>query len=475
MFQFERNRITIFNILFIPVLICIWIIALFSGKIFDTQYADTAILPIIFLLGYFFFLIIKKNRIFDIHLIIILLFFVKLYILPILVLFNGGFDSQQYNAGLINHIFDAVLLQTIEWFVVIIGLSFIKIEKKEINIFERAVDSSINKKVWKVIFLCLFIIALAIILYPSLLYKFRPIFFLSEEQEILWKQNSTVAASSIHPLIYYPVNWLITVTRISFIYLLIILIWKKCKNKSEIVSIVFSFVVIAIGLVLIVPDDVAASIIAALGLFALMTKLYPKKSKQIVLVVLITAGILFVYMFFGRALTAQNSFEQLAKRLNAYFSGFINVAASFDMECDNKFSYFFGDFFRSFPIIKGFFVNMPTSTELFNSALGYDTIYNSQIIPMEGQAYFYSNYIGVIVIPILILKICFYFYNKTLRAKGTYDYFINSFYSLILAFGIVMYDSFLIFYICLSYVPLLIINIFIKRKGVKRNERVNIS
>ena len=63
-----------------------------------------------------------------------------------------------------------------------------------------------------------------------------------------------------------------------------------------------------------------------------------------------------------------------------------------------------------------------------------------------------------------------------LNARGTYDYFINCFYTLLLALGIVMYDSFLIFYLCLSYIPLLIINSYtLKQKGEKENERINIS
>ena len=117
---------------------------------------------------------------------------------------------------------------------------------------------------------------------------------------------------------------------------------------------------------------------------------------------------------------------------------------------------------------------MPTTTELFNVALGYDTVYNSQIIPLEGQAYFYFGYIGVVLIPLIVLKVCFSFYNRSVNAQGSYDFFINCFFSLLVAFGIVMYDAFLIFDLCLIYVPMLLINIFMKRRKERNNERIDI-
>lgn len=474
MIQIDRRKITIFNIIMIPILVYIGILALFNLSALDSRFRSCIFLPYIFIFGYVFFFLIKKN-VLDIHLIILLLFFIKLYILPVLVVFCGGFNISKFNSSLTDNIFDAVILQTLEWISVIISLCFIKVKRKEISFYERNVDITVNKKVWRMIYLCLFVIIAAIIVYPSLLYKFRPIFFLSETQEILWRQKSTVAVTSINGAIYYPINWLITITRLSFTYLLLVWIWKKRRYKSTTTSIIFSFVIILLGLVLIVPDDVAASIIAAFCLLVMLTKLYPEKRKKIVIIVLIVAVAFFVYMFFGRAFLNDAEFEDsmllLTQRLNAYFSGFINVAASFDMRCENKITYFLGDFFRSFPVLKGFFVNMPTTTELFNQALGYDIIYNSQIIPLESQAFFYFSYLGVFIVPIFVIKVCTNFYNKMLKARGTYGFFIYCFYSLILVFGLVMYDGFLIFYICLTYVPLLIINIFVNRKKISLKQR----
>lgn len=480
MFRLNKNKIVILNLFLIPIIVSIWITALADMNIFNDQLLCCIILPIVFVLGYTFILLVRKNKLLDIHLIIILMFFVKIYILPILVILNDGFNIQKYNYLIESHFFDAVIIQIIEWIVVVFCLCFMKVCKSNVDYFNRSEDRVVNRKVWKIILGCIIIIVIAIIKYPSLLNKFRPIFFSSEIQEILWRQRSTIAMSTMPTLIYYPMNWLINITRLSFVYLMIVLIWKYRKNKSQIISVVLSFFVVVVGLVMIVPDDVAASIIAAFSILVLITKLYPEKRPQIITIILILGSVLFIYMFFGRAFVADmgigESLNRLIERVNAYFSGFINTSAVLEMECESKMTYFLGDFFRSFPIIKGFFVNMPTTTELFNQTLGYDLVYNSQIIPLAGQAYFYFNIIGVIIVPILVMKVCFSFYNRMLNAKGTYDYFINCFYTLILAFGIVMYDGFLIFYICLSYIPLLIINICsLKRKGEVKNERINIS
>ena len=480
MFRLSKNKIVIFNLFLIPILVSVWIIALIDSNIFKSALGCCVILPIAFVLGHIFILLVRKNNLLDIHLIIIAMFFVKLYILPILVILNGGFSVERYNHLILAHFFDAVIIQIIEWVVIVSCLCFIKTQKTQIGFFDRLEDKVTNKRIWKIILGCVLIISIAFVRYPSLLNKYRPIFFSSEAQEILWKQGSTMAMSSMPSLIYYPINWLVNITRLSFVYLMIILIWRYRKNKSQTISATFSIIIVVVGLVMIVPDDVAASIIAAFSILILITKLYPQKSRQIITIMFIAGSIHFIYMFIGRALTSDagigESLSRLIERVNAYFSGFINTSAVFEMECDSKMAYFGGDFFRSFPVIKGFFVNMPTTTELFNQALGYDPIYNSQIIPLAGQAYFYFNIIGVIVVPIFAMRICFYFYNRMLTATGTYDYFINCFYTLLLAFGIVMYDSFLIFYLCLSYIPLLIINSYtLKRKGERENERINIS
>ena len=282
MFQIEEHKSIVFSTFFIPILICIWLVSLFNLSNLAMEYKSCIILPLLFIIGYSLFMLYKHNSFMDIHLIILLLFFIKLYIFPMLVIYNGGFNIQEYNINIIDNINNAILIQSCEWVAVIIGLIFIKTEQKEVREFDKKVDLSVNKRVRQIIILCCIIIFVAIIIYPSLLYKFRPIFFTSEGNEILWKQKSLIAKSTMSSLIYYPTNWLINITRLSLVYFLIVTIWRKRKKSSQLLPIFISFIAITIGLVLIVPDDVSASIISALCLLALMTKLYPEKKKQII-------------------------------------------------------------------------------------------------------------------------------------------------------------------------------------------------
>ena len=479
MFPINERRIRIFNIVMIPLLLFVYIIPLLLTQIYEKECSYCVWLPALFIVGYVVFFLTKKNNFLDIHIIIIFLFFIKLYVLPLCVIFVGDFNVSEYNADILRNVFDSVVVQAVEWISIVLGLIFFRVNKNIKSGFVKKTEKEVNSGVWYVIGICFIVIVGATAVFPSLLYKFRPIFFLSEKAELIWKQKSTIAVSTIHPLIYYPLNWLITITRFSVIYLLLLLVWRKSNAmRDNAFSLVLSLIIIVVGLVVIVPDDVSASIIAAISAIALLIKLYPRQANKLLSTTIIASFCLFLYMFFLRAFVVsaniEVNIEKLSERLNAYFSGFINCSAVFEMKSENKLLYFCGDFCRSLPVLKGFFVNMPTTTELFNVALGYDTVYNSQIIPLEGQAYFYFGYIGVVLIPLIVLKVCFSFYNRSVNAQGSYDFFINCFFSLLVAFGIVMYDAFLIFDLCLIYVPMLLINIFMKKRKEKNNERIDI-
>ena len=115
---------------------------------------------------------------------------------------------------------------------------------------------------------------------------------------------------------------------------------------------------------------------------------------------------------------------------------------------------FAGDFLRSLPIVRGFFTSMPMSNELFNTALGYDTIYNSQIIPLEGQGYYYLWHIGTILFTIVHMHILKNYYHKMLYTSSSFTFYIYGTLTLLMAFGLVMYGSFLNFSLILSQIPL---------------------
>ncbi len=483
MVPINKNKMQLLQVLFCMLMIGIGILMLCCLPDVHRSYRCVILLPAVYILCYICCISLMNPLGYDIKLILLLVFFIKLYVLPAFVIFNGDFDLSGFNSGIEAYVLDAVVIQILEMISVTIGLIVFtpKQNKKVRERFNREKDQFVNRYVWRVITACVVVIIIAIILYPSFLLQFRPLFFFSDEQELAWKRTSEVAVSTITPYVYYPINWLLAVTRIALAYLLTIYIYKKRTSKSSNGSLLLTTLAIAVILVILVPDDVAASIIAALSLLILVTRLYPDKRKLIVGLVVVLSASLFIYMFlvipFLSSDRMSNAISGLAFKLNAYFSGFINMAGVLDMRSSDKAGYFVGDFLRSFPIIKGFFTHMPRSTELFNLTLGYDPVYFSQIIPLEGQAFFYFGYLGALAVPFLTIKCCIHSYQKMLLSKGSYDYFIYCFYTLLLAFGIVMYDFFLLFYLALSYVPLLLINMFLMKKDKKgvSDEDINIS
>ena len=468
MIKFTRKQLVIFNIFFFPIVVFFCLLSLFNISSVDVFFRSCIILPISFIFGYILFFLVRK-KIYDIQLLIIFLFFIKMFFLPVIIITCGKFDISNYNSNLRNNIYNAVFIQTLEWLSVILSLCSMKLEFNDVIQFDKDSDIHENKLLVKVSQLCIFFTLVGIILFPSLLYKYHPNYIVAEEQEILWKQYSSIALSTINKYVYYPLNWLLTITRVLVVYLLVIYIWKRFATKNSIFSIIISFTLILFFLVLFVPDDVAASIIFAFSTFILITKLYPRYARKIVVIILVCAFVFFSMNFFLKPFLNSFDFHEslsaLSRRINAYFSGVINVSGALEMyPLHNKAEYFFGDFLRSFPVLKGFFVTLPTSTELFNHALGYDPIYNSQIIPSEGQSFFYFSYFGVIIIPFIIIRLCSILYNRMLQARSTYDFWMYSFFVLLLGFGIVMYDSFLILNLFLTYVPLLFLSFFERKR-----------
>lgn len=446
----------------------------------NPSYISVILLPLIYSIVFVIITSVNTNKRMDLKLLILLLFFIKIYLLPLIIFITGDFDLISYNGIISEKILQGVIIQVIE--LLSITITFLlsdsqTIKYETITYFKSEKDKEINKKIWKMFFALTLIVIVFIIIFPTLLLKYRPLFFTNEAQEIAWRRTSHIAASNIHPLIYYPINWLITIMRIGISYLIVVKIWKISRRKHPLFYVGISMFIILLILIVYVPDDVAASIIASLSILILLTKMYPSIRGYIKNISIILVGMLFLYVFIYIPISTNGDLilglSSLSKKINAYFSGIINVSGSTLMESNQKVEYFFGDFLRSLPVLKGFFVNLPRSTELFNSALGYDVIYNSQIIPLEGQAYFYFNYIGVIFIPIIMIKLCVFFYDKMSVSAGTYSSFCFTFFTLLFCFGIVMYDPFLCFDLFLNYSPLLMFNFL--RKRVKNNESINIS
>lgn len=439
----------------------------------DDKYLCTIILPIVYLCGFIFWGVHSSNEAVVIKKILMLLMCIKMVIFPCFVLINGSLDISRFNPQIFNYIPQAIMAQIFEYLVV---LAFIVLSRwPEYTLDNNPIanekdmdDVLVSKKAWRVLLFCIFIMLVCIAAFPSFLNRLRPIFFLDKTSEILWKQSADVALNSLPKFIYYPLNWLFMESRLALAYMLVIRLYKTRIKMSDGLKVFFSFIFIILILVLIVPDSVATSIYATISLFLLLYILYPSKKRSIVAILaiiclsVVSASFFLMPILSGRGI----SINSVASKLNAYFSGYVNTSASIAMwaERSSRIDLLAGDFLRSLPIIKGFFSGYPMSEELFNQVLGYDTVYNSQIIPLEGQGYYYFWYFGVIFFTWTHMKVLKSFYIKTISSHSTFSFYIFGLLTILMTFGLVMYGSFLNFSLILSQIPMIMINMLFVRR-----------
>ena len=153
----------------------------------------------------------------------------------------------------------------------------------------------------------------------------------------------------------------------------------------------------------------------------------------------------------------------IANTLQVYFTGVYNVAVSLKLNVDNPFTIIAGDFLRSIPLFKTFFIDLQTSTNVFCSFINDQ--YNSQIIPAMGQSMFmFGKFLAPLIASIftfLTLK----YENKISNTKIYFDKFI--FYVIIvkLACVPVIYNGqiFLQGFFG-TIIPLLVISFFNRRR-----------
>lgn len=449
---------------------CVSITNIFSCS---SKYYVTALLPIVYILGFFVWGVWSSNNAVLLKKLIMLLMAIKMVLIPGLILINHGLVVSGFDSNIYKYIPDAVILQIIEYTIVIIYITFLNWTKYSIDNNPIAIEGNDNEMIasrsaWRILGVCIVIIIGTIVVYPSFLNRLRPIFFVNETAEILWKQKADIALNSLPAILYYPLNWLFLESRLALAYMVIVKLYNSRVRLSDGIKLFLSLVSTIVILILIVPDSVATSVYAALTLFLLLYMFYPGKRKSIVFVVTAVCIAVLIGAFVIMPMTSGRgiSISYIASKLNAYFSGYLNTSAAVAMNnySSSRFEMLAGDFLRSLPIVRGFFTSMPMSNELFNMALGYDTIYNSQIIPLEGQGYYYLRHVGTILFTILHMHILKNYYYKMLNTRSSFTFFIYGTLTLLMTFGLVMYGLFLNFSLVLSQIPLLLINyLFVRR------------
>lgn len=436
------------NLLFFLGIISV-IVSLYVGVSLGNikeHYHSMAILPFVYGISLIFLSRCQSLNVFKT--VAICTYSVKLLITPWFLTTIGGRELQTgIKNAVYDHIFEAVLLQVIEILAVTVFLYNIK-DKNISHFAEFSVTP--HRKTWSILKLLCFITIVFVYLYPQFLYKFQPVFFSDQDAYIAQQVLSSSVRGSMNVYLYNIALWIVPLTKLLLVYMFIYIIYKYSNGGTRL-SLLLSLLVVFISC-LFTSSDRAATIYTGIVGLLLIHKLYVSYQGFIsrFSIIFAVGGIFFIFLY-NAIFKAEDSMAEVGYKLNAYFSGTLNVAACFEMNDSNLFNTFMGDILRNIPLVMGFFVRLPMSYLEFNKALAYDDVYNSQILPVIGQGYYYFNVIGVVLFPILMFKVAYFFYNHIRYARDSFEYFAYMVALIYTFLGVNLYDMFLTMGLVMQY------------------------
>lgn len=422
-------------------------------------------------LSYFLFTLVlyahkKSKPLFVGSFIIMISYFIRMSLTPMFMTLGKYFSHKPTSLD-----YDTAVLFMIYEFVIISFIMLLFRNKdrehndtlKNINNDNVGVKESntFTKSFKTIIFLLVIICGAFCIVYPQILNSFK-FGILSNSELIQWQVRFNQSLNSTPKIIFYLVSWCIKVLKEIIVFMLLYRVMTKKKNRFK---FIISLIIIVIAS-LISDDTLAQNLYFAIIYFLLLTEFYPKGKSKIYISLAFTVGFIFIYGLLGEKMSSNNIemvFYNIANTLQVYFTGVYNVAVSLKLNVDNPFIIIAGDFLRSIPLFKTFFIDLQTSTNVFCGFINDQ--YNSQIIPAMGQSMFmFGKFLAPLIASIftfLTLK----YENKISNTKNYFDRFI--FYVIIVKLACVP-----VIYNCQIFlqglfgtiIPLLIISFFNRRR-----------
>lgn len=461
------NRINAILLIISGLVLCICFVNIFE---IENQLRWLILLPITHFICVLLLNILQKNI--NTNLFNSLLFgfyLVQYQLYPLFMFCTGSVDLSRYSGNLYNKIPSAVLLQCVVlmfvWFYSVLSNNKIS----NFDILEPKDDYFVSKRSKRlIVFLIIASIGL-IIVYPQFLLKYRLIFYSDSNSYYSYLDASHSVKGSMPVFVYQFGLWMLQITKVLLVYYIVVFLWRKSRGKNQLIYILISTGVLTLSCI-ITTEDKAVTVFCALAVLLLMMRLYPAYIKTIIWFSTIFFMLFILGIFIILPMINSGSLDILAYKLNAYFAGTVNVAGGLLMKRNNLLYSFMGDILRSIPMINHFFKNLPMSYLEYNSAIGYDTIYNSQIIPIISQGYYYFGYLGAIVYPILLIRFAKRKFNKMMSSNGSYEFFVYSMLFLFSFLGLYLYDLALTFSQIMNYCLPIYMLYFISRR--KRSSTV---
>lgn len=459
---------TLFTLLLLFFSSIIASIILFFDPLLPTNRSFLPLLPLFFSFGCILFMktyfyIYRSLSIF----IIVITYFIRMVVTPYFMKFS--FYQRSGVVADINNTFDlAVVLMIYEFLLVFCVISIFvnkfftrdKIQiKMEMNFFKT------QYKTPKVIlYLLTLFILISIVMFPEILNNYKFFVFFSEEQSIDWYRNYNNAKQSVPLIIFYTSTWAINILKNIWVLVLILEIRKRGAKKVNILISVFIIMLNSF----ISSGDTAYSMYFSLALCIVLANLY-SNSKKLILsstAILIGAGVLIGLLSFSFSSSGRSSsmLFNISNTLQAYFNGPVNIAVSLLIDEASTLSLIIGDFFTSLPLLRTFFIDMPTSSGIFNEVM-FNFNGGGQIIPSVGLGKIYFGFILAPIFSCLFAYFSLRYEFKNSQETRLHYSFLYQFISIVLACMPVLYNYYIFLIGLFTYIlPTWILIIFIAKK-----------
>lgn len=334
------------------------------------------------------------------------------------------------NSG-IEHINEAVLLAIFEYLCVCLFI----LSSKRIGIIVRSTEPLENNRgkrnstLVKFLFIALlFITGGCLIRYPSFSLMLNSISQIlgSTKSDVIARANSLYdMRRNISSFVFQICKW-----GLYYIQALLPAMYLTFINRAVVntrrtkLRIILSGVIVVFLSIMICTDDISQTFFIGISVILTLFSLYPDALKRILPFIIGTGGALAIAVLLAKlGLFERGTIDILdvSSILNAYFSGLSNISVGLSFSLSDRLLTLVGDVMSGVPILAHFFVDITTSVDVFNIALGRAG--NTQIMPMICYGYQYL-YILAPLLPIFFIAIALRFEQSMRKSTAVFDKYL---------------------------------------------------
>lgn len=410
----------------------------------DNRYNSIFILPIAYIINSICFPRVYSGiRKSPLTILVVCGYFFRLVICPLLFCMGGYESGLTSNSASASNVTRAVLLFSLESFVVF----FVASSKYKYRIGENEPEN-INFSEYNVTLANTSIVLLTIFLIfayysvPALktIYIFLPNANLQDLVTLRWDNETIVARGSSSRVLYSLFIFLWQLLRMPIMAYFMSIIYKRRRDTRF--GVWLSMLCLLIPSIFLSGDNITPILGALLGILVI-SRLYVNTGKGPIRAIGIVFIIAFLAVFISKVSLftyygGTSTLSTVSQTLNAYIPGFDNAAAGFaKVTSTNKFEVLFNDFMYAIPFNQTLFgVTGDRFTRLFGMSIN-----STGSIPPFG--YQLAFYFGIPISAIITGLIVNWAYNseiKSFRTSDFWTYFLNMFFSIYTGISISCYS-----------------------------------